>query len=344
MIRRVGRTEPSRSLAGVAEAQPCNNPYTVRADDFLRKSLFHLKKLLQIKDSEIKFIACDAHPEFITTKFGNELSTQFDIPLYPIQHHFAHILGVMAENKIKSNEKIIGISTDGVGYGEDGNVWGGEILLSSYYEYKRFGHLEYQPMVGGDRCTKYPARMSASILLKELGIEEASRVFNNIKLYNDLEYKETELKALITQFEKADGKFASTNIPLTSSTGRIFDVVSYLLGASKVKTYRGEPAMRLESLASKGNPNKIDFEIKCLRKNGISIINTSEIIVDILESLKKSTSKKADIAAAFQVELGKSFAKLAILCAKENNINEKSRKWLIRQCRLQGNTGKRGGV
>ena len=87
----------------------------------------------------------------------------------------------------------------------------------------------------------------------------------------------------------------------------------------------GEVANALVNLKVKVeelDPNKIDFEIKCLRKNGISIINTSEIIVDILESLKKSTSKKADIAAAFQVELGKSFAKLAILCAKENNIKQ----------------------
>ncbi|UCC18264.1 MAG: carbamoyltransferase HypF, partial [Promethearchaeota archaeon] len=145
--------------------------------EFLKNSVFHMKNLLQIKDSEIKFIACDAHPEFITTRFGKELSNQLSVPLYPTQHHFAHILGLMVENNVDPEEKIIGISTDGVGYGDDGNIWGGEILLSSYDGYDRIGHLEYQPMIGGDRCTKYPARMLASILLKELGIETASEIF-----------------------------------------------------------------------------------------------------------------------------------------------------------------------
>ena len=148
--------------------------------EFLKDAVFHMKNLLQVKDDEIKFIACDAHPEFITTKFGKELSTQFKVPLYFIQHHFAHVLGLMAENKIVPDEKIIGISTDGVGYGDDGNVWGGEILSCSYRDYKRLGYLEYQPMIGGDRCTKYPARMVASILLKNLELEEAKRFFNKI--------------------------------------------------------------------------------------------------------------------------------------------------------------------
>ena len=140
--------------------------------EFLKDALFHMKNLLQIKDTEIKFIACDAHPRFITTKFAKELSEQFNVSVFPIQHHYAHILGLMAENKIEEEEQIIGISTDGVGYGDDGNVWGGEILLCTYKGYKRLGHLEYQPMVGGDRCAKFPARMLASIILKKLGIEK----------------------------------------------------------------------------------------------------------------------------------------------------------------------------
>ena len=290
--------------------------------EFLKNSLFHIKNLLQIKDSEVNFIVCDAHPEFITSKFGRELSTKFNVSLYPIQHHYAHILGLMAENKVKLEEKIIGISTDGVGYGDDGNIWGGEILISTYNEYKRVGHLEYQPMVGGDRCTKYPARMVASIILKTFGKEESKHIFRRIGLEKDLEYKEIELKTLISQFEEAKNQFPSKNIPLTSSTGRIFDVVAYLLGASNLKTYRGEPAMRLEGLASKGNSEKVDLNIKYLKEKGKYVIKTSELTFDILALLEDSRLDNADIAVKFQVELGNIFAELAMKIAKENNIKK----------------------
>jgi hydrogenase maturation protein HypF len=290
--------------------------------EFLKNSLFHMKNLLQIKDSEVKFIACDAHPEFITSKFGKELSTQFNVPLFPIQHHFAHILGLMAENKVKPDEKIIGISTDGVGYGQDGNIWGGEILLSSYDNYYRLGHLEYQPMVGGDRSTKYPARMLASILLKELGVEEASKIFNDLRLVNDLEYKETELKTIISQFEKANNKFPSENIPLTSSTGRIFDVVSYILGACTIKTYRGEPAMRLEGFASKGNPEKIELKVSISKKESISIINSSELVLDIINLFKDKKNQPSDIAAKFQIEIALAFSEIAKETAELQGIKK----------------------
>jgi hydrogenase maturation protein HypF len=281
---------------------------------FLEDALFHMKNLLQIKDMEIKFIACDAHPAFITRKLGKKLANQFNVPLYSVQHHYAHILGVMAENGVQPDEKIIGISTDGVGYGDDGNIWGGEILLSTYNGYKRIGHLEYQPMIGGDRCTKFPARMLASILLKEFGIEKASKIFSNLKLQNDLEYKKTELNTIISQFEMANNKFPSENIPLTSSTGRILDTVSYLLGACKIKTYRGEPAMRLEALATKGIPNKVNLKIEIDKKNGIAIINTSKALIDIINLLKTNRNKPSDIAAKFQIELALAFAEIA----KEN--------------------------
>ena len=290
--------------------------------EFLKDALFHMKNLLQIQDSEVEFIACDAHPSFITTNLAKELSAQYDAPLYPIQHHFAHVLGLMAENKIHLDEKIIGISTDGIGYGDDGNVWGGEILLTDYRGYERVAHLEYQPMIGGDRCTKYPARMVVSIILKKLGIEASSEIFNKIGLENDLEYKETELKTMISQFERANNTFPSENIPLSSSTGRIFDCVSYLLGASTIKTYRGEPAMRLEGLASQGNSQNVDLELTTSKKNNYYIINTSDLIIDIISMLENPKIKREDIAAKFQKAIGTAYADLAINIADKEGISK----------------------
>ena len=290
--------------------------------EFLKEALFHMKRLLQIKDSEIKFVSCDAHPEFITTKLGEELKREFKCNLFKIQHHFAHVLALMAENNVQKDERIIGIAVDGIGYGEDGNIWGGEILLSSYHGFKRMGQLEYQPMIGGDRCTKFPARMSASIILNALNLDEATEIFKKLKIADDLEYKDTELQTLISQFKESKQRFPSQPIPLTSSTGRIFDSVSYLLGASKIKSYRGEPAMRLEGMAMKGNPDNVELEIGFTKKNGMYKINTSEFVLKIISLLEEGTFKNEDIAAKFQIEFGRIFTEIAIKIANENNVEK----------------------
>ncbi|MFX1326745.1 MAG: carbamoyltransferase HypF [Promethearchaeota archaeon] len=302
--------------------QHIGNITNLETYEFLKDAIFHMKNLLQIEDSEISFIAADAHPTFISTKLAKDLTGIYNCKMFQIQHHFAHILGLMADNKIGKEETIVGISTDGVGYGDDGNVWGGEILLASYNNYKRLGHLEYQPMIGGDRCTKYPARMFISIILKSLGVEDASKILKNYNLEKDLEYGQVETNTMISQFERTKNQIPSENTPLTSSTSRIFDTVSYILGASNLKTYRGEPAMRLEGLASQGNPNNVPLSISSFKEDGIHIINTSKLILDILSLLKRNENKKADIASKFQVELANTFAQLALNIAKENNIKK----------------------
>ncbi|MFX0074174.1 MAG: carbamoyltransferase HypF [Candidatus Hermodarchaeota archaeon] len=290
--------------------------------EFLKQSLLHIKNLLKIDDSEIEFIACDLHPGFTSTKLAREFGTQYGVEVYSIQHHYAHILSLMAENNISPNEKIVGITVDGVGYGDDGNIWGGEVLMSSYDNYERLGQLQYQPMIGGDRCTKFPARMAASLILNSMELEESKKIFEKIGLKNDLEYKDVEVKAIISQFENTDKSFFGYNIPLTSSTGRIFDAVAYLLGVSNIKTYRGEPAMRLEGFASKGNPEKIDFEAKYFKKDGRFFINTSDIIGNVLNLIENPKNNKHDIAAKFHNVLAESLADIAVLIADLNKIEK----------------------
>ncbi len=290
--------------------------------EFLRESLYHMKKLLQIKDSEIEYIACDAHPSFITTKLAQELSTQYNVETYKIQHHYAHTLSLMADNIIKPEEKIVGISVDGVGYGDDGNVWGGEIFVSGYNGYERLGQLQYQPMIGGDRCTKFPARMAASIVLNSMELEDSKNIFTKIGLENDLEYKNVELNTIISQFEHSTKSSYDQNIPFTSSTGRIFDTISYLLGVSNLKTYRGEPAMKLEGFASKGDPDSIDLEIKYYKKDGMFFINTSELVVNVFNLIQNPKISRHDIAAKFHIVLAEAFADIAVLIANLNKIDK----------------------
>ena len=116
-------------------------------------------------------IACDLHPNYMTSQMAEVMSQEMDVPLVRSQHHHSHILSVMAENDIK-NEEVLGIALDGTGYGEDGQIWGGEVLKSTYSGYNRVGQLEYVPMPGGDLCAFYPYRMLISSLTKQLSDDE----------------------------------------------------------------------------------------------------------------------------------------------------------------------------
>lgn len=302
--------------------QHIGNVIHLETYEFLSQSLLHMKKLLQISDTEIEFIACDAHPSFTTTKLAQDLANQYNVETYHVQHHYAHILSLMGENKITPDEKIVGISVDGVGYGDDGKIWGGEILLSDYNSYERLGQLQYQPMIGGDRCTKFPARMAASIILNSMGLEESKKIFKKINLKNDLEYSDVELNAILSQYDHSTKSSNDQNIPLTSSTGRIFDTISYLLGVSNIKTYRGEPAMRLEAFASKGNPDNIDLEVKYYKKDGRFFVNTSDIVCSVLNLIDNPNKNSQDIAAKFHIVFAEAFADIAILIADLNKIDK----------------------
>ncbi|MFW9950251.1 MAG: carbamoyltransferase HypF [Candidatus Thorarchaeota archaeon] len=297
--------------------QHIGNVNNLEIYEFLKNALFHIKNLLKIKDKEITFITSDLHPEFTTTKLAKELSSEFGIKLYQVQHHFCHALSLMAENNIGPEERIIAICTDGVGYGDDGNVWGGEILLTSYNDYQRLGHLMFQPMIGGDRCTIYPARMAASIILNTLGIKESEKIFRRFDFAKHLKYKDTELNSLINSLFSLN-----PNIPFTSSTGRIFDTVSFLLGVSDYKSYQGEPAMRLEGFASLGNPDNVNLKVNVKVIDSLYIIDTSQLIIDVINLLEGKNHSRQDIAAKFQIELARSFAYVAIEIAKQNHIKK----------------------
>jgi hydrogenase maturation protein HypF len=173
-------------------------------------------------------------------------------------------------------------------------------------------------MIGGDRCTIYPARMVASILLNSLGIKESRSVFKSLNIHKDLEYGENELNLICKSFKDSEGSY--NNIPLTSSTGRIFDSVSYLLGACSKKTYQGEPAMRLEGLAQYGNPDNVNLEIEFKKNNNVYIINTNKLIIDIIKLTEQNSLKREDIAAKFQLELGRVFAEISIKLANSMGI------------------------
>ena len=162
-----------------------------------------------------ELVAHDLHPEYLSTKWALEL----DLPKVGVQHHHAHIVSVTAENNVP--ERVVGVAFDGTGYGEDGRIWGGEVLLADWAQYERFAHLAYVPMPGGAGAIKRPARMALGTL-SALGLLEHPGV---APLRSRL--ASGEEATLLRMIERG------VNCPLTSSMGRLFDSVAALLGIAR---------------------------------------------------------------------------------------------------------------
>lgn len=302
------------STAALAKKNRCfptqyiGNINTLETLDFLESSINHLTKLLDVK--KIDTIGCDMHPTFLSTLLAEKLTITNNASLSRIQHHHAHAIALMIDNSLPIDDEIIAIVADGVGYGDDGKIWGGEILHSAYSKYERMGHLEEQKMIGGDRATYYPIRMAAGIL---------SNVYSSDELFTFLEnYQEAipdginEIHVILKQLEKGINLYEST------STGRVLASTSAILKACFERTYEGEPAIILESLAKKGTPGKVKLDIPT---NVSGIINTTALIENVYNKLKQG-SKPCDIALSVHYSIAEQFAEVAINSAQEIGIKK----------------------
>jgi len=185
---------------------------------------------------EPEAVACDLHPDYESTRYAEQLSEEWGVPLFRVQHHHAHISAVMGLQDIR--DKVIGVALDGTGYGPDETVWGGEFLLADTGRFERAGHYRAVPMPGGERCIEDISRMGVSYLLSAYGRAEDIPDFSfkrdvgmqNIKVFEDM----------IT---------ASINTPYTSSCGRLFDAVSAILGLCNRPSYDAQGAILLEHAA-----------------------------------------------------------------------------------------------
>lgn len=188
----------------------------------------HLSRLFRVTP---ELIAHDLHPGYFTTKYAEGIA---DIPRIAVQHHHAHIASCMADNGL-TDRKAIGLSFDGTGYGTDGTIWGGEVLLASYADFERFARLEPLPLPGGDSATRHPWRIAVGYA-HFLGIEIADLPFLQT-------IKKPELRIVRQQVDK------KLNAPLTSSMGRLFDAVASLSGVRSDVAYEAQAAMELEVLS-----------------------------------------------------------------------------------------------
>jgi hydrogenase maturation protein HypF len=205
----------------------------------------HFERLFRIHP---KVLACDLHPDYLSSRYALQRSKQEDLPLYQVQHHHAHVAACMADNGLDGSHPVIGIAFDGTGYGEDGAIWGGEILLADYAKYQRLYHLAYFPLPGGEAAIKRPAR-TALALLWSLGLDWESR----LAPVNDLCFEERQ--ALKVQLEHG------LNTPLTSSLGRLFDAVAAMAGVRQKVNYEAQAAIEFEAVLDPHESGAYQFEL-----------------------------------------------------------------------------------
>lgn len=206
----------------------------------LYEKLFHLQPTK---------LACDLHPEYVLSKWARTQASERDLPLTEVQHHHAHVVAAMAENELEG--PVCGIAFDGTGYGVDGAIWGGEVLLSNLTTFERFINVAYFPLPGGTQAIHHTDRCAYGVLWAfDLLEHPFAQAF-----FADQE-QETELMTKMIE--------GGINTPFTSSMGRLFDAASALLGICNEPRYEGEGAILLEAEITKGLGPDAAAELKTL--------------------------------------------------------------------------------
>jgi hydrogenase maturation protein HypF len=203
---------------------------TVETYDYFQLAIAHFKSLSR-KDPKV--IAHDLHPQYFSTRYA---LAQEGVTLTGVQHHHAHIAACLAENGRRG--PCLGLALDGTGYGPDGTVWGGELLVADLADYQRVGHFAQVRLPGSEAAVRDPRRMAAAYLNAAWGE-------NFMKKAAELDLFFTPLEEGILNRQLATG----LNSPLTSSAGRLFDAVAAALNVCRARTYEGQPALELEMAA-----------------------------------------------------------------------------------------------
>jgi hydrogenase maturation protein HypF len=266
--------------------------------DFFKLTIDHLERILEIAP---EIVACDMHPDYLSTRFAEE---QQGVEKIRIQHHHAHIVSCMAEHQLAGT--VLGLSFDGTGYGLDGAVWGGEVLATEAKGFKRLAHLAYVSMPGSSAAIKEPWRMAVSYLCDAFGGE-----FRNLDLPFLKQIDEQKVKVTAEMISKG------LNSPPTSSLGRLFDGVAALTGIRQRVNFEGQAAMELEMLAADGVDSIYDYQWET--GDGYRIL-PAPIIRGVIRDIKSGVST-AEISAKFHGTLIRLFAHLCEVIRKEHGLD-----------------------
>ncbi len=260
----------------------------------------HFRRVFRVSP---EVIAYDLHPEYLATRYALQQKSE-GIELVGVQHHQAHIASCMADNG--ENGPVIGVAFDGTGYGEDGQIWGGEFLVGDFQHFARSAHFKYVVLPGGEAAIKKPYRMALSYLS---GLPQA--LVKGLSLFGRVDPQ--ELRIIEKQIE------TRLNSPLTSSCGRLFDAVSSLLGMCDVVTYEGEAAVKLEMLADESVKETYHWPFS--QKSLPLIIDQAPLLKGVIKDIRAGVPTPI-ISAKFHNSLGKMTAEVCTLLRQHSGLSK----------------------
>ncbi len=274
---------------------------TLETQRAFETALHHMLRLFRM---DPRVVVCDQHPGYLSTRWATEFAKQRGIELIQVQHHHAHVASLSAEAGFDPTEPVIGVAFDGTGYGSDGAIWGGEFLVASQVSFRRFGHLRYVPLPGGDASIKHPARTALAHLWKA-GLDWAP----DLDPVN--EFSASELGILRRQFEK------NLNCVPSSSMGRLFDAVSALIGVRQRVNYEGQAAMELEALCVSKPQEPYPFP---LAAGETMMLEPAPLLEAIVADLRSGASKSR-IATRFHHSIAAAIADVSRLARDATGLN-----------------------
>ena len=267
---------------------------------FFEEVVEHLQRILEVHP---KVIAYDLHPDYFSTKWA---LAQEGVRVVGVQHHHAHIAACMAENHLDG--RVVGIALDGAGYGTDGAIWGGEVLLADYSDFERAAHFEYVPVPGGAAAIHEPWLMAISYLSRHYG--------KNLSAL-DLPFLETlDARRLQVVQQMIDREIHS---PRTSSCGRLFDAVAALVGLRSTVQYEGQAARELE-MAAHDSTDGAAYSFDLIPDGSHWQIGTHSLFQVLLRDLRQQ-EKVTDISRRFHAGLAELFVELSKKIRAETNLN-----------------------
>ena len=268
-----------------------------------------LASYLQLFEHDPRRIAVDMHPEYLSAKLGEELAQQRSAALTRVQHHHAHIAACMAENGYAIDAApVLGVALDGLGYGSDGALWGGEFLLADYRSFRRLGTFKPVAMLGGEQAIHEPWRNTYAHLMAGMGWPHFTTNYSELDLYRFLSAKNRPLLDAMA--------VRGINSPAVSSCGRLFDAVAAAVGVCRERAhYEGQAAIEFEALVDEHALSEEDgelaypFTIASLRSNDLPYIEPLAMWQALLGDLLLGTPAPV-IAARFHKGLAMVIARM----------------------------------
>jgi hydrogenase maturation protein HypF len=272
----------------------------VEAYKFFQEAVNHFRRILEIRPS---LVAYDLHPDYFSTRWAR---AQSGMQTVGVQHHHAHIASCMAENHLEG--RVIGFALDGTGYGTDGRIWGGEVLLADYLDFERAAHLAYVPLPGGAAAIREPWRMAVSHLWASFGAD-----LLNLPIPFFRQIPQTRIRTVVQMMER------QVNSPLTSSCGRLFDAVAALINLRHEVNYEAQAAVELEMCrdeAAAGQP----YPFGLSEAGDVLQIDFRPLFSAIVDDMLSSATA-GKISQRFHDGLVQALAAIARLLRKRTSLN-----------------------